>query len=262
MSHNAECGKPRALLGRFVILAAPRTGSNMLCTIVGAHPDIVCHHELFNPRGIFTALEYRDCELGWGTMAQRDRDPADFLQKVFATPLGHEIVGLKTTLYQNRRALDVLIADPTVHKIVLRRRNRVRTFVSTRIAEQLDEWEVYDRSALARERPRVVVEVDELFRYVEQMDAYYADVCGQIHAHGQTPLETTYERLCRAEEQARIFAFLGARAVSLPITPRSVRQNDRSLHDLVANLGELTHALAGHALHADLVEPSSGIRSE
>lgn len=254
MSHDAERLGPKANPGRFVILAAPRTGSNMLCTIVGAHPDVLCHHELFNPRGIFTALEYRDLDLGWGTMAERDRAPADFLEKVFATRLGHEIIGLKSTLYQNRRALDVLIADPTVQKIVLRRRNRVRTFISTRIAEKLDQWEVYDRSTLVKERPRVHVAVDDLLRHVDEMEAYYVDICGRISASGQVPLETSYEHLGHAEEQARVLAFLGARPVSLPIAPRSVRQNDRGLRELVANLDELTRALAGHPLEAELHE--------
>ena len=36
---------------RFVILAAPRSGSNLLCTLLNSHPEILCHHEVFNPVG-------------------------------------------------------------------------------------------------------------------------------------------------------------------------------------------------------------------
>ena len=32
----------------------------MLCTLLGSHPEILCHHEVFNPSGIFYALYYRD----------------------------------------------------------------------------------------------------------------------------------------------------------------------------------------------------------
>ena len=39
---------------RFVILAARRSGSNLLCSLLGSHPHVRCHHELFNPNGIFT----------------------------------------------------------------------------------------------------------------------------------------------------------------------------------------------------------------
>ena len=47
---------------RFVILAVPRTGSNLLCTLLNSHPEILCHHEVFNPQGIFTALTHRHQE--------------------------------------------------------------------------------------------------------------------------------------------------------------------------------------------------------
>src|SRR4051794_40219654 len=60
---------------RFVILAAPRTGSNMLVTLLGSHPDVLCHHELFNDTGIYYAVPLRGGGFDLGTMEDRLHDP-------------------------------------------------------------------------------------------------------------------------------------------------------------------------------------------
>ena len=67
---------------RFVILAAPRTGSNLLCTLLNSHPQVLCHHEVFNPGGVFTALDYHGDGLHVDALAQRDADPLAFLDRV------------------------------------------------------------------------------------------------------------------------------------------------------------------------------------
>lgn len=68
---------------RFVILAASRTGSNMLCAILDWHPAVLCHHELFNPTGIYYALPLRDGDFSLGTLPRcmspvSSRTPATF----------------------------------------------------------------------------------------------------------------------------------------------------------------------------------------
>jgi len=34
--------------GRFVILNAARTAA-IICTLLNSHPEVLCHHEIFNP---------------------------------------------------------------------------------------------------------------------------------------------------------------------------------------------------------------------
>ena len=59
----------------FVILAASRSGSNMLCRMLDSHPAILCHHEIYNPKGIRLAVTLRETDFTLGTMAERERDP-------------------------------------------------------------------------------------------------------------------------------------------------------------------------------------------
>ncbi|HJU39255.1 MAG TPA: hypothetical protein VJ724_06745, partial [Tahibacter sp.] len=127
---------------RFVVLSARRCGSNRLCTILDAHPAIVCHHELFNPAGVFVALAQRGDPAPFGGVAARERDPRAFLQAVWAMPGPHACVGFKITPDQvPADVFDALLADRGIAKIVLHRRNVVRAFVSERIAERVGQWE-------------------------------------------------------------------------------------------------------------------------
>jgi len=233
--------------GRFVVLAARRSGSNMLCTILGAHPAVLCHHELFNPRGVFVALECRDEAAPFGGVDARERDPFGFLRDVWAARGTHACVGFKITPRQMPRdVFDALLADTTVRKIVLRRDNVVRAFVSERIAECVDQWEVYDAATLARDKPRVHVAPEALKRYADDVDAYYADIAQRL---GDQPyLELRYETLGTLAAQNRAFAFLGVARVAGPIAARSVRQNPEPLTQLIANHAELTAALRGDRL--------------
>lgn len=234
---------------RFLVVAARRSGSNMLCTILGAHPDVLCHHELFNPGGVYVALERRDGPAPFGDVAARDRDPFGFLDRVWSAADGRACVGFKITPAQMRDDVyDALLADAGIAKIVLYRRNVVRAFVSERIAQTLGQWEAYDAAALARGRPRVRVAADELVRYADDVRAFYDRTTGRLAATGQGWLALHYESLTALETQRRAFAYLGVTPPAAPFAARSVRQNPGPLAQLIANHDELAAALRGHPL--------------
>lgn len=243
-----------ASVGRFVVLSARRAGSNMLCTILGAHPQVLCHHELFNPRGIFVALELRGRAPAW-ELAARDADPLGFLAQVWAAPHGRSRIGFKMTLRQAPTVLDAVLDDPGIDKLVLRREDLLRAFVSERIAEALDEWEVYAPEALTRQRPRVAVDPAALRSHVAGTHAYYEDVTGRLRDRGHRFIELRYEALETADEQRRMFAFLGVPPPPQPLPARSVRQNPEPLRALVDDYEALARALRGDPLERFL-EPS------
>src|SRR5262249_46467049 len=133
---------------RFVILNAARTGSNYLCALLNSHDEVLCHHEIFNPHVVGVARHLQMSGFQLGTIEERERDPIAFLQRVWDTPLGRPIVGFKLCWRQHEVAYRAVLGDPSVHKIVLKRRNRVATFVSLLRARQTGEWVVYDGDAL------------------------------------------------------------------------------------------------------------------
>jgi LPS sulfotransferase NodH len=237
---------------RFVILAAPRSGSNLLCTLLNSHPEVLCHHEVFNPAGIFYALDHRDGSIDLGTIEARDRAPAAFLERLWTERLGHSCVGFKMTRGQHQEVVALVVHDPGIRKIVLRRGNRVKTYVSTLIAEQLGQWEVYRATDLIEPRPRVTLDLSDLKKHIAENQAYFTEIENTLQSTGQRSLQIAYEDLGNRVEHARLLDFLGVTCRSLPLKARSVKQNPADLRSLVANFDEAVAALKDEYLVAEL----------
>jgi len=239
---------------RFVILAVPRTGSNLLCTLLNSHPQILCHHEVFNPQGIFTALDYRGQGLTVESLRQRDDDPLRFLDRVWQTAADETCVGFKWTRGQNEEVLKSVLKDDQVKKIVLRRRNRIKTYVSERIAQETKQWEVYSRDELTMPRPRIHVDAGELLQHIASNQRFYAEVSAAIDESSQPHLQLEYETLFDPKIQKRMFEFLAVGAPQTPPVAASVKQNSNDLQDSIANFAELAARLPEGEFTAELFD--------
>jgi riboflavin biosynthesis pyrimidine reductase len=240
---------------RFVLFAAPRTGSNLLCGLLNAHPDILCHHGLFNPGGIHWARGGAALPDYPGGVGCRDADPAGFLRHVWSLPAGQAATGFKLNRDEDEGAVSLLLRDRGVRKILLRRRNRVRTYVSERVARQTGIWESYERGALAAAPlPRLRLDPADLLRHAALNAAYYAQLEAVMRADGQGWLDVFYEDLAQPGELARILTFLGQ---PLPAQLPSIchKRGPADLATVVENLDALRHALAGSDLADDLLRP-------
>jgi LPS sulfotransferase NodH len=238
---------------RFVILNAARTGSNYLSALLDSHPEILCHHEIFNPHVVGVARHLQVSGFQLGTIEERERDPLAFLDRVWQTPLGRRAIGFKLCWRQHEIAYRAVLADTSVRKVVLKRRNRVRTFVSLLRARQTGEWVVYDGDALSPQRPRIRVEPSELFDNIAFNDAYYDEIATTLAATGQESHTLFYESLTDDDALARLLAFLDVGERDPAILRGGTRKliND-PLPEVVANFEELHAALAGSPLEAEL----------
>jgi LPS sulfotransferase NodH len=237
---------------RFVILAAPRTGSNMLCSMLNSHPLVLCHHEVFNPEGIHYALDRRSGEINLGSPAERDRDPVGFLRRLWQRSGGAKAVGFKLNRGQNHAAFHAVLPDPAIRKIIILRRNRVETFLSELIALETGRWESYATSDVRPYARTIHVDVRQLHDHVARNQGYYAAIRDILAATGQRHLEVAYEDLGRRAEQRRILNYLGVRAGNAALQPATRKVNARDLRDIIANHAALAAALAGSELEAEL----------
>jgi riboflavin biosynthesis pyrimidine reductase len=247
--------KAPAPLVRFVLFAAPRTGSNLLCGLLNAHPDILCHHGLFNPGGIHWARGGATLPDYPGGVGGRDADPAGFLRHVWSLQAGQAATGFKLNRDEDEGAVSLLLRDRGVRKILLRRRNRVRTYVSELVARQTGIWESYEQAALAAAPlPRLRLDPADLRRHAALNAAYYAQLEAVMRVDGQGWLDTSYEDLAQPGELARILTFLGQ---PLPAQLPSIchKRGPADLGEVVQNLDALRRALAGSDLAADLLRP-------
>lgn len=224
---------------RFVILAAPRTGSNLLCTLLQSHPDVLCHHEIFNPDGIFTALPLRATDFNFGSMAERDADPLAFLERVWRNGQDHKSVGFKMTHRQQVHVFNKVCADPDIHKIVLKRRGALKTYVSYLLAERSGIWEDYrDIDAVTPPEP-VAVDYKKLKAAIDFNEQYYANLEAIIRG---PRTDVTYEKLFNADTQQRLLNELGLSHHALKAGSR--RQNPQPLSELIGNRERLAKQLS------------------
>lgn len=237
---------------RFVVFAAPRTGSNWLCSMLDSHPEILCHHELFNPKKIIYSVSWHGREVDLGTVAARDADPLGFLARFWAVEVPERIVGFKWNLGQEPRIFDTVSADRNVRKLLLVRKNRIRAYVSEAIAQALDQWESYPWSTFRRNAARIEAEPETLRRHAERNDRHYEAIRSRVRGSGQPLLELTYERLPEIAEQNRAVEFLGAAPTVDGLTGITARQNPAPLRELISNFDELAAALRGTAFEEEL----------
>lgn len=241
-------------LTRFVILAAPRTGSNLLCTLLNSHPEVLCHHEVFNPQGVITARDYHGDALAVDSLRERDENWRGFLERVWQTGVGHNCVGFKWTRGQSQDVLRAVVEDTGINKIVLRRLNRIKTFVSERIAQLTEQWEVYSRQELMVPRPRINVDVEDLIGHIAENERFYDDLSGSLERENQPRMEVCYETLFDRPVQIKLFEFLGVASPGTPPVAESVKQNPNDLRETIANFSQLAEQLPSDDMTAELFD--------
>jgi hypothetical protein len=206
---------------------------------------VLCHHELFNPHGVFYALDYRDGSLHLGSEVERDREPFEFLRRLWGNTKGASCVGFKMTRGQNDTVMQSLIEDPTVLKVILHRKNRLKTFVSELIARQTDQWEVYAGDELVTDAPKLSVDVESLKAHCDLNERFYEDIQHSLQTKQQPFIEMVYENIFSRSEHVRLLEFLGLEATQVGLAQSSIKQNDSDLSTLIENFQELELALQG-----------------
>lgn len=237
---------------RFVILNAPRTGSNYLCTVLNSHPDILCHHEIFNPHVIGVARHLQGADFRLGAMEERESDPIDFLRRVWGRSEGRLAVGFKLCLWQHETAYHAVVADRSVRKIILKRRNRIKTFVSLLLARQTGEWVVYDDSRRPAPRPAIHIDIAALKENVALHERYYRETEEALRQSDQAYVVLWYEDLFLPHALHQTLNLLSVRDCPARLRGQTWKLTPLALRDVIANFGAVEEALRGTDLAAEL----------
>ena len=232
---------------RFVIVCLPRSGSNMLRSLLNSHRQVIAFGELFNP----------DKPMNWALAGYSKRGPAAWLHRrdpvlflkrtVYGCyPRGIGAVGFKLIYDQARengrrhlwRYLQINRDIGIVHLI---RRNILRSYLSLQVARKFDRW------IRIRGRPhggyRLRLEGGRTIAALAQMESQIAAMrC--FFDPGRT-IEVYYEDLYRqsAETLKQIQSFLGVSARNL--RPALHKLAHVPLSRAIVNYTELNQALRG-----------------
>jgi hypothetical protein len=187
-----------------------------------------------------------------GTKEERDADPLAFLERLWGLEVPQPIVGFKVNRGQESRIFDTVLDDGSLPKVLLERRNRVRTYTSEAIALTSGQWESYPWSRFERNKLQVEITADDLRRHIAKNETYFEALRSRVEASGARSFELCYEDLEDRETLGRLLDFLGARPLADSLSAVTSRQNPAPLRDLIANFDELARELAGSELEAEL----------
>ena len=164
---------------KFLISCAARSGSTMLCTLIGSHPQALCHHEVFardgsvSVFGIYGPKRKASAAFDSALKQYRDRAPERFLYDIVFNAQGRRCVGFKLKtdeVFQPdfQAVRDLVAADTDIKIIHLVRHNLIDQYVSHRVVEQTGVHFLRP----ADERPKV-----QPFRIdIQRFRAFVADV--------------------------------------------------------------------------------------
>jgi LPS sulfotransferase NodH len=232
---------------KFIILGTGRTGSNMLLSALGQHSNAVVYGEIFN--------NTRHDRLGYNNkfylpyisyqtaLKIREDFPIRFLEdhifRVFHRDTA--AVGFKFFYWHCqedhwRCVWDYLKEKKEIKIIHIKRKNKLRTLVSLKLAQQSKQW---SQKHLGEKKKQGAVSLDfdkclEVFNDWSEKETFYDNYFADHPMH-----EVTYENLCEKyeKEMENIQWFLGLKPFRL--MPLTVKQGGRRLDNVIANYAEL-----------------------
>lgn len=240
---------------KFVIFSSPRSGSTLLCNMLNQHPQILCYHEIFHPKKIFYGQNISN-NIGVSTVQERDRNTEKFLARIWANSFNNRAIGFKIFPNQNSTAASLILKDRKVRKILLVRRNQIKSFVSYLIALKTNKWCATNKNiSQDKERQKVLVKVnvESLYNWIQANDKYYESIRQKLRVSRQSFLEINYEDLVGVENELvklNMSEFIGVPGQLHMLRTTLKKQNSDDLTNLISNFNELEKKLRGTELAA------------
>jgi hypothetical protein len=235
---------------RFVVIGSPRTGSSHLTERLRSHPGILCHGEVFHPKNLWVYWPKRDLtdEVRNELLALRQSDPGALVERIFSQSYGRSAVGFKIFTGHCDEILDRLIADPSVRKIVLLRKNVLANFSSYLAAGRTATWGT--KSPAEEGGPgKIVFKEKQFVKFYHNYTNFYKTVIGGLNANGQAFQLVHYEDINDSLLFSGIVTFVGANP-TVPLRERRelVKQNSSDILSRFANPGSVRAFLREHGL--------------
>lgn len=239
---------------KFVIIGSHSTGSTHLTDLLNRQKDIVCHGELFKPRsrsgryGLRRAKEDKNSEALAALMELRERDPGNFLMRIFAQDYGAAAVGFKIFDSQNDTVLDLLICDESVRKVVLLRRNVLAVYSSYLIAQEIGKRNFRVHHERLATTPSVNFRENHFRRFCRQYLEFYRRVFDRLTDIRQACHVVNYDQINDPWQFANLVLFIGAVPPRVRLEPRFLKQNSPDILSRFSNPDDVDTFLVEHGL--------------
>ena len=220
---------------KVVILGRQRTGSSLLVWLLRSNARVEI------PGEVFRLLKGSSCREVW--------------KRTFGRHLPWvRYVGFKIFYYhpedsQDREVWDLILSDPTIKIIHIKRKNLLRTYISKLIAQKTGAWNSrQEGSPIDKEDKQVTVDVEHCIAELRDTISW-ENTYGKKMFPQHPYMELTFEDLTGNLQYTidAIMEFLGLK--SMQVKSKLKRQNPEKLEDLVYNYEELANALSNSEFH-------------
>jgi len=220
----------------FILLAAMRTGSNLLEDNLNALDGVNCLGEAFNPHFIGRV---KSEELLGITLPERDADPERLLSAIRTAPGG--LYGFRYFQGHDPRVLAPAMDDPRCAKIILTR-NPVDSYLSLKIVRETKQWQL--KNIKRRLEAEVTFDASEFKEYLDQQQAFLTKLHAHLQRSGQTAFYVDYDDLTQVDMLNGLANWLGTTGRLSQLTDRLKPQNPASAVSKVTNPDQMRRALS------------------
>ncbi len=252
---------------KFVIVTAPRTGSNFLIGRLNVNPAILCHYEIFHDKQIYLGFKDKGIEFSsdFSNMDVRDRNHIKFLSRIISyNPASAKYIGFKIFIkpMHSKIALKHVLKNRNIKKILLKRKNLMRSYVSLLIAQKTNLWssKMIKQVRTGNEEPNSVnVDFQEFLKYSNELTDLFKNVEETIIKTDQKFLTIYYEDLIKDQNlnlNAVSDFFLIPHFDYTAKESKFKRQNLRNLSQMISNYEEFTLKVKGTKFERFLQESS------
>ncbi|MES0825570.1 nodulation protein NodH [Ruegeria sp. SCP11] len=221
----------------FIVLAAMRTGSNLLEFNLNALEGVACHGEAFNPH--FIGRLKSENLLGV-TLEERDSDPLKLVDAIKGAE--GKLNGFRFFRGHDPRVLEPALTDPRCAKIILTR-NPLDSYVSLQIARETKQWQL--KNVKRRREAQIEFDAQEFEKYLDQQQEFQLLLLNTLQTTGQTGFYIAYDDLNNLDVLNGLAKWLGVEARLTAIDDTIKPQNPDPALSKVTNPEETERALAG-----------------
>jgi hypothetical protein len=235
----------------FAVIAAPRTGSSHLVNLLHSRRDILCNGEVCHSKKVFVSWPKldRSPEVLAELAALRTNSPKLFLARIFETNYRRRHVGIKILKGQNKTVLTSVIADDSIKKVILFRRNVLACYSSQLIALESGKYALASKNAAEASRQQeVLFDADDFLEFNRKYVTFYKKVIERIYGSGQNFHFVNYEEINNSMFFVMLLKFIGANTRYPPAVSKNVKQNSRNILSRFANRGTVESFVRQHDL--------------
>ena len=236
----------------FIILSSQRSGTNYLAEAIGAHPDVLCEGELFDPAPLRSRERkhfYHYCRRNPIARLLSIIVPqymcACYLNQKIKLAYGHKVYGFRLMYSQvpGARGIIPLLETMDFRIVHLVRENFLQRLVSFNLAKKTEIW-IKKQATNPKELPTVHLDttslLDDLTTHARTIDSF-REQCANMPI-----LEMTYEQFFtdQESESIRLTNFLGIEHCGV-LQSSHQKINTRSLKESISNYQEVANVLSG-----------------